>query len=433
MDPSRIRTTRRAFVLGAASIPLVAACTPGSSSQARSGAPGGKTAISWTTWSTAEKSTQEGTTKLVQAFEAANPDITVNVETIPFADTGNQLLLRLRSGNPPDVAQTSGNVTMALAASGGLAQLDEFSGDYDGKVLPAVRDLGVVDGKLMAVPKVVAPFGFWYNKPLLEKAGVGEPPTTIDDFEKALAAVKKADPSGIPFGLDTTNRDFGLDQVWAWMALFGAQPMTDGQPVTDPGHYTAFLDWMRGLSKSGYISPNQKIGYFRPLAAQNKVAFTWDGPYLKGVIQQANSADDETFYDTWGVSVQPTGPDQKSHTVPSDHQLVMFAKSQNKPAAWKFMEFLSASEEAANDYIIPVESALPAIAEPEGRTAELLDTPVMSAFRDEIVPTVERPGWGPLYSKVANPVMAAIQRAVTGGDPTSAIAGDLGTALGGVA
>ena len=47
----------------------------------------------------------------------------------------------------------------------------------------------------------------------------------------------------------------------------------------------AYLSWMRELAKKGYIDPGRKIGEFRPLIAQDKVAFLWDQVLVQGVIQ----------------------------------------------------------------------------------------------------------------------------------------------------
>ena len=76
--------------------------------------------LQFANWASAEPTTQVGIEQVIEAFEAENPGITIESQTIAFSEMARQLVLRLRSGNPPDVAQLSGNETFVLAASGGL-------------------------------------------------------------------------------------------------------------------------------------------------------------------------------------------------------------------------------------------------------------------------------------------------------------------------
>ena len=72
--------------------------------------------LQFANWASAEPTTQAGIEKVIKMFEAENPDIKIDSQTIAFSEMARQLVLRLRSGNPPDVAQLSGNETFVLAA-----------------------------------------------------------------------------------------------------------------------------------------------------------------------------------------------------------------------------------------------------------------------------------------------------------------------------
>src|SRR5262249_28689402 len=274
----------------------------------------------------------------------------------------------------------------------------------------------------------LAPAGFWYDKAVMAKAGLDpeKPPRTIDELNTAMAAIKKSQPDVIPLGLDTTNRPFSLQSNWPWMATFGAAPIAGDKARADAPEMKRYLTWMRDLAKNGYIDPGRKIGEFRPLAAQDKVAFIWDQVLLQGVIQSVNKMPDADFYRHWGVTTQPTGPSGKSYSFEGGHQLVMFADSKQKKAAWEFMQYLAASPEALRVYTLgPGASLPPLIAAPNAEVAARLDTPVYKSFTTVIIPTLTTPPFGPGFASGSSAIMAGVQQAVTGTEPIDQIANSI--------
>jgi len=183
-----------------------------------------------------------------------------------------------------------------------------------------------------------------------------------------------------------------------------------------------YLAWMRDLAKNGYIDPGRKIGEFRPLAAQDKVAFIWDQVLLQGVIQSANKMSDADFYKRWGVTTQPAGPSGKSYSFEGGHQLVMFADSKQKKAAWTFIQYLATSADAIKTYTLGPGSSLPPLAAaPSPELAAKLDTPIFKSFTTRIIPTVTTPAYGPAFASGSTAIMAGVQQAVTGSEPIDQI------------
>lgn len=407
-----------------------------------SGEQGGATAkavtLSFANWADAEQATRPGIQAIISKFEAANPNITIKSEAISFSDIGHTLVLRVKSGNPPDVAEIAGNDTFDVAATGGLEQLEAYvTPDIKSSINPADLEVAKYQGKLIAFPWTDSPNALWYNKDIMKKAGLdpNRPPATVDEFMKDLAAVHASQPDVIPFGLDTTNRTFGLAVNWPWMVTFGAKPFSGTTATADTAGMKSYLSWMRELAQKGYILTGKKIGEFRPLSAQGKVAFIWDQNVLQGVIQSVNHMTDEQFYATWGVAPQPKGPAGTSNVVALGHQLIMFKDSPNKQAAWEFMKYLAISPDAIVDYTFKYESSLPPLSQATGEVAKLLSTPVNKAFVDQILPTMIIPPYGATYAQAYSPIMAGVQEAITGNNPIDQIAAsiqsNLASALGG--
>jgi multiple sugar transport system substrate-binding protein len=402
--------------LACAALALVAAC----------GANAETVELTFANWAAAEGTTRPAIEQAIKDFEAAHPDIRIKSEAISFSEIARQLVLRVRSGNPPDVAQVAGNDTILVALTGKLEPLDSYvTGDLKAALKPGVLDQFRYKNQLIAFPWTQAPAGFWYDKALMQKAGLDpeSPPKTIDALMTALAAIKRTQPDVIPLGLDTTNRPFSMQSNWPWMETFDASPIGEGAKGADTPQMKAYLTWMRELAQKHYIDPGRKIGEFRPLAAQDKVAFIWDQVLLQGVIQSANKMSDADFYKRWGVTTLPTGPSGKSYTFEGGHQLVMFADSKHKKAAWTFIQYLATSPAALRAYTLGPGASLPPLAKlPDAELAHKLDTPVINAFAAKIIPTISPPPFGSSFASGSTAVMAGVQQAVTGTEPIDAIA-----------
>lgn len=420
-------------IIGAVAL-LAGACSSGGSSSGggSTGTTDHPVTITFANWADSEQATRPGIEQMISQFEASHPTIKVKSEPISFSDIGHTLVLRVQSGNPPDVAELSGNDTFAIAATGALANLDsQVTGDLKSSLIPAELQVGTYKDHLVAMPWTVNPPGLWYNKKLMAGAGLdpNSPPKTIDDLTKDMAAIHAKYPDVVSIGLDTTNRDFSLTSNWAWMKTFGAQPFTGNTASADTPEMKAYLNWMRDLTQKGYLSAGKKIGEFRPLAAQDKVAFIWDQPVLQGVAQNANKQANDAFYATWGVAAQPAGPSGKSYSVELGHQLVMFNKSAHKAAAFEFMKWLATSPEAVTGYTVKYESSLPPLSNPSPDIAKLTDTPILQAFAKDVLPTVTKPEYGPTYSEAYSPIMAGVQQAVTSSTPIDQVAGTIQSSL----
>jgi len=388
-----------------------------------------KVTVTFANWAAAEGTTRPAIEKVIADFERAHPDITIKSESISFSEIARQLALRVKSGNPPDVAQLAGNDTFLIAATGKLEPLTAYIDQHLNAQLKPDAISGLqYQGKLIAIPWTLAPAGFWYNKAIMEKAGLdpGKPPATIDALMAAMAAIRKSEPDVIPLGLDTTNRPFSLQSNWPWMATFDAPPIGGARARADSPQFKAYLSWMRDLATKRYIDPGRKIGEFRPLAAQDKVAFIWDQVLLQGVIQNASKMSDADFYKHWGVTTQPAGPTGKSYSFEGGHQLVMFADSKQKKAAWTFIQYLATSPDAIRDYTLGPGSSLPPLTAAASKTlASKLDTPIYQAFVTAIAPTVATPPFGPAFAAASSAIMAGVQQAVTGTEPIDQIAASI--------
>jgi multiple sugar transport system substrate-binding protein len=384
-----------------------------------------KVTLTFANWADAESATRPGIQAVIAALEKSHPNIHIESQAIAFSEIAHQLVLRVRSGNPPDIAELQGNDTILLALTGRLEPLDAYLGaGGTGAFTPQALNGLEMRGKLVALPWTVAPVGFWYNKDVMQKAGLdpSKPPATIAELMTDLAAIRKSQPDIAGIGIDTTNRVFSMTANWPWMQMFGANPLADGGRGATTPEFAAYLTWMRTLAQNGYLQAGQKMGDFRPLAAQGKIAFTVDAVLLKGVIQSISHASDEAVSRSWGVAAMPAGPAGKSLTFDSGHDLAIFAASPHKKEAWEFVNYLATSPEAVADYTLKYETSLPPLKNPPGAdVAKTLDTPLYNAFRTTVMPTAITIPFGANFAAASTAVMAGVQQAVTSQTPIADI------------
>src|SRR5258708_29528460 len=76
-----------------------------------------KVTITFANWASAEGTTKPAIDQVIADFQKAPPDIEIKSESISFTEIARQLALRVKAGNPPDVAQLAGNDTFVLAGT----------------------------------------------------------------------------------------------------------------------------------------------------------------------------------------------------------------------------------------------------------------------------------------------------------------------------
>jgi len=443
-SPLRPGKTTLALGAGLAALGLLTgACSSStksaSSSSATTGAgavastSGQKVTVTFLNWADAETATEPGINQMISQFEKLYPNIIIKSEPVSYTDAEHQALLQFKSGNPPDVAEMQGNYTFDLAAAGALQPLDSFAtSSYTSNIIPSELKLGVIGGQLLAIPWTVAPFGLWYNKVDMAQAGLNpnDPPHTLSQLLADCAVIKAKEPNVIPFGTDTTNRTYGLDQNWPFMKTEGAQPFTGTTANADTPGMINYLTFMQQVGKNNYTVVNQLGGKFRDPSAHNGVAFDIDGPYLQGVVQSETKETDAQFAQSWGLTTIPVGTTGKAYSTPTDHQLVMFKAAKDKQAAWTFMKWLSTSDYAVSGYTVPYEQSIPPLVNLGTQAQnELTSDPFYQVYLKDILPTVVLPPWGPSYTQAYTPIMTTVQQVMTSGISPAAAAQSLQSQL----
>ena len=251
----RMKKILCSLVAGAAILSL-AACgnSGGSNKSADSGNSSGKTEITW--WAfpvfTQEKAHDGVGTyekEIIKAFEKANPDIKVKLETIDFKSGPEKITTAIEAGTAPDVLFDAPGRIIQYGKNGKLAELNDlFTNDFvkdvnNNQIIQASK----AGDKAYMYPISSAPFYMALNKKMLKEAGVLDlvkEGWTTADFEKVLKALKA---KGYTPGSLFSNGQGGDQGTRAFISNLYGGSVTDDK-VTK--YTTDSPNFVKGLNKA---------------------------------------------------------------------------------------------------------------------------------------------------------------------------------------
>ncbi len=306
--------------------------------------------------------------EMIKEFEAEHPNIKVKLETVGGgADYGAALKAKFASGEEPDIFNNGGFKELELWKEK-LADLSEEP--WVKHVLP-IGQVPMTDeeGKLYGMPVNLEGYGFVYNKDLFEKAGVTEPPATIEEL---IDASKKLKDAGItPFSA-------GYGEWW----VIGQHLLNI--PFAQQEDPVAFIEGLYDGSEK--IVGNEKFKQFKevldtelkyandnPLTTDYNTQVTLFASGETAILQQGNWTENMIYEINpdmnMGFLPIPLSNDESSNRLPVGvpNNWVLNKNSENLEEAKLFLEWMVTSE-TGQRYITEEFAFIPAFdnIEPKG-------------------------------------------------------------------
>lgn len=315
--------------------------------------------------------------QLIENFEAANPDINVEMTHFPYADYRTRTAVAIPAGEGPDVVQLFYGWLNDYIEEGLIQPLpdDRFSAEMiEAEFFPMVQAMQV-DGSYYALPTAVRSLALFYNERLLANAGV-EVPGTLEELVAAAAATTERDGAGNVTQVGLTTGMTAQDHHWFREVLirqFGGEPYLDNYRTVnyDNDAGRAALEFYLGLEEQGVTS----TGFMdEPQAAfrAGRAAFHIDGSFRIGALQESRGLQ-------WGVAELPVGADgtQSNYASYWVNAITSSAEGPEYEASVRFMEYVTSPE--AMEIWLEVVGELPARIE-VGMTPENADDEVFGPF-----------------------------------------------------
>jgi len=278
-----------------------------------------------------------------EAFEAKHPDIELIIDDLPFAQEHDKILALDLAGSPPDIITASGAWVTEFADAGIIAPIDDYVAKLPQEYKDAIEGPMFLPwkGKTYGIPVTFGNMALFYNKQILEDAGI-QPPTTWEELE--AAAVKVTDPSKNQYAM-TGNLlaeppTVISYEIFPYILQAGGKIIADNRAAFNSPEGVQALEFYKRLVKDLKVTtPGELIAGEKEKRANfsaGNIAFMFEGPWGVAIQQKANP--DLKF----GVVPLPTG--KTTGTIAQGSVLTLAAKSKNKDAAFKFLEFMGSAE-----------------------------------------------------------------------------------------
>lgn len=248
-------------------------------------------------WVHSIEDTEEGQAykKSVESFnEAYDGTYFADIEFIPRNDSGggysDKINASVMAGGLPDVLTVDGPNVAAYAANGIIRPLAELTEEERSIYLASILEQGTYDGKLYALGVMESSVGLYYNKDILEKAGIKVPdpdhPWTWSEFMDILEKLKpvtdelKGYPLDMTFPVGEASIYYYAPFVWS-----NGGDLVSEDGLTVDGYFNAesnveAMNYFRAIVEKGYMSeaPIDK------LFESGRAAFKFDGAWEVNTI-----------------------------------------------------------------------------------------------------------------------------------------------------
>lgn len=272
--------------------------------------------------------------KVIAAFQAKNPGVKVEMETVSWAAQMEKLIAGLAAGQPPDVAMLELQSSTNLGYFGHLLPLDEVveemgRGDFAGNLLTLTSS----KGHQIAIPYLVGVPVLYYRKDLFAQANLA-PPKTWDEWLQAAKTLTKDGVYGvaIPFGRNTMTSRFFYYVAASNNAYILDK---DGRLVFNSPAMVESVKFMKELAK--YSPPgSSEFSYseLRNAFSLGKAATTYYWGRLSSEVFKQNPRVGEAM----GLAIMPKKRTSLSSTALTG--LGVFKASRHPQEAKKFLRFL---------------------------------------------------------------------------------------------
>ena len=377
------------------------------------GAKKGTTEVKVTFWGGPEE--VDTITHSIEEWQKSHPTIKVVFEHTPYPGYDSKILTRIAGGAAPDVITTEVDYFVTFASKNVLEDLTPYvQNDAEFKAadfFPQIIDRFTAAGKLLAIPRDVAPFAcIFYNKDLFDQAGLPYPTDdwTWDDLLRNARALTKRDDNG-------RTLQYGF-YGWGWKNfIYG----NGGRLVDDVDHPTkaAFndpltvggLQFYSDLANLYHVMPTPMALANLGMGVDMMFASGRLGMFLSG-IWETPLLRNYTF--RWDVAMFPKNKEGVRGFGTGGSGYAILRSSKHKKEAWEVIKALTS--EAAQERLADRGLAQPArIAVSQGEHwAKNSDPPANKGMLNEAVKYIVfdpfHPRWREIQDKYLVPALELV-------------------------
>ena len=255
------------------------------------------------------KQTQQWWADFAAKFNAEHENIEVVVDCVSWNDVYTVVNTRVANGEAPDLLNI--DVFADYQADGLLLPAKDWvSEETYAKFYPSFLEQSVVDGTVWAVPDLASARALYFNKDILEQAGVTVP-ATWEELKAACQAIKEKCPDVYPWGVDmTTDEGQACFAYYAWNNGGGFVD-DEGNWALNSAENAEAVNYVVDLIKSGLTNtdPTTETRYdLQEMFAAGKLAMMIGPNQISKYCQENGGVN-------FGVASLPTNGDKAGASV----------------------------------------------------------------------------------------------------------------------
>jgi multiple sugar transport system substrate-binding protein len=271
--------------------------------------------------------------EVADAFHKENPDITINIQVVPWDTLLQRLTTDIAGGQAPDISIIGTRWLVDFASQGIAEPVDSYmTPEFKATFIDTFMSPGVINGKTMGLPVAASARAMLVNTELFDKAGA-TPPTNWNEFYDAAKKLK-ALPGTFAFGLQGKEIETDAYFYYSLWTHGGDILKADGTSGLDTPEALEAVTLYKKMIDEGLTQPSP-TNYTREdvfnLFKQGKLGMIFTFPMLIPQIQA------EAPNLKYKVLPFPEGKAKATYGVTDT--LMLFSSSQVKAEAWKFIEF----------------------------------------------------------------------------------------------
>jgi multiple sugar transport system substrate-binding protein len=265
--------------------------------------------------------------QLVKQFTEEHDNIQVKMNTLEWEDYYQNVPQAVTSGRGPDLGIMHIDTLATNAARQVIIPLDDVAESLEleeGDFASVVWNAGIYNDQRYGIPLDTHPLGMYYNKDVMEQAGLDpdSPPQTEEEYMSALEDLKSKGIEGSWVSPFLFTGGFMFESlVWQFGGELFNEDATEATFNSEEG--VAALTWMVDLVKQGY-SPKNVGQDADVIAFQNgKNAFNWNGIWFingYGEVKDLN----------WGVAPLPQIGQERAAWANSHNFVIMNQRDQDE-------------------------------------------------------------------------------------------------------
>ncbi len=281
--------------------------------------------------------TIEAQQAIANEFEAAHPNIKVNMEFAGWAELWNKIVTSIGAGAAPDVMYIGSRWVPALADMGAIIPLDNYITSEKKAMYPeSIWNTVTYKGNIYGVVRAMSTKVFIYNKKLFAEKGV----TIPTNWDELLAAAKKIyDPKHGIYGIAMAGKRFvsTVTQFQQYLYANGGKIVdSKGNVVINDPKAVRALEFYKELSQ--YAQPGITEWTREDLIKlfeTGKVGMYID--HVHNALRAMQKGVDVGFF------LIPGGPDSNKPygTCMVTDCISITAQSKNRDAAWEFVNYMT--------------------------------------------------------------------------------------------